>query len=135
MHYWLVKRLVSKQIIPLLVCEKVGIKVDYTINRKEPFWKRRIGKDFAILRNDLNRINDWFKRRSKKRNAKLKCELKKKCKIKVKSFNMSTEELKQHIPAKTLKLKRCNSRVKQYRQSRTFKNNKNVLYGDLYKMR
>ena len=70
-HYWFVKRLVSKQIIPLLVCEKVGIKVDYTINKKEPFWKRRIGKDFAILRNDLNRINDWFKRRSKKK----KCQV------------------------------------------------------------
>ena len=26
----------------LFVCENVGVKTDYTINKKEPFWKRRI---------------------------------------------------------------------------------------------
>ena len=24
----------------LLVCEKVGVKTDHTINKKEPFWKQ-----------------------------------------------------------------------------------------------
>ena len=32
----------------LFVCEKVGVKTDHTINKKEPFWKRRIEKDIAI---------------------------------------------------------------------------------------
>ena len=32
-----------------LVCEKVGVKTDHTINKKEPFWKWRIEKDIAIL--------------------------------------------------------------------------------------
>ena len=43
-----------------LVCEKVGVKTDYTINKKEPFWKWRVEKDVAILRKDLGRIHDWF---------------------------------------------------------------------------
>ena len=47
----------------LLVCEKVGVKTDYTIKKNESFWKRRIEKDIAILRKDLSRIDDWFKRR------------------------------------------------------------------------
>ena len=66
----------------LLVCEKVDVKTDHTINKKEPFWKRRIEKDIAILRKDLSRIDDWFKGRWKNGSTKFKCELKKKYKIK-----------------------------------------------------
>ena len=44
----------------LLVCEKVGVKKDHTLNKKEPFWKRRIETDFAIFRKDLSGIDDWF---------------------------------------------------------------------------
>ena len=40
-------------------------------------------------------------------------------------------ELKQRISATTLKLKRYNLRVKQYRQNRTFKKNQKVLYKEL----
>ena len=67
----------------LLVCEKVDVKTDHTINKKEPFWKRRIERDSAILRKDLSRADDW-----------LKCELKKKYKIKAKGFKTLIEELK-----------------------------------------
>ena len=42
----------------LLVCEKVGVKTDHTINKKEPFCKRRTEKDVAILRKDLSRTDD-----------------------------------------------------------------------------
>ena len=45
-----------------------------------------------------------------------------KYKIKSKGFVTVIEELKQHISAKTLKFKRCKSRVKHNRQNRTFKN-------------
>ena len=86
----------------LLVCEKVGVKTDHTINKKKPFWKRRIGKYIAILRKDLSRTDDWFNGLWKNGSAKLKCELKKKYKIKAKSFNTAIEELKQRIYAKTL---------------------------------
>ena len=61
----------------------------------------------------------------------MKCELKKKYKIKAKGFNTVIEELKQRISAKTSKLKRYNSRVKQYQQNRTFKNNQKALYEEL----
>ena len=63
--------------------------------------------------------------------VKLKCELKKKYKIKPKGFNTVTEELKQCISTKTLKLKRYKSRVKQYQQNRTFKNNQKALHEEL----
>ena len=75
------------------------------------------------MRKDLSRIDDRFKGRWKNGSTKLKCELKKKYKIKAKGFNTVIDELKYRISAKTLKLKRYNSRVKQYRQNRTFKNN------------
>ena len=32
----------------LLVCEKVGVKTDHAINKKEPFWKRRIENDLQF---------------------------------------------------------------------------------------
>ena len=107
----------------LLVYEKVGVKTDHAINKTERFWKRRIEKDIAILRKDLSRIDNWFKGRRKNGSTKLKCELKKKYKIKVKGFNTVIEKLKQRISANALKLKRYKSRVKQYRQNRNFKNN------------
>ena len=90
----------------LLVCEKVGVETDYTMNKKERFWKRRIEKDIAILRKDLSRIDNWFKERRKNGSTKLKCELKKKYKIKTKGFNTVIEEIKQRISANALKLKR-----------------------------
>ena len=40
----------------LLVCEKVDVKTDYTINKKEPFCKQGIEKDIAISRKNLSRI-------------------------------------------------------------------------------
>ena len=46
----------------LLVCEKLCVKTDRTINKKGPFRKRRIEKDITILRKELSRIDDWFKR-------------------------------------------------------------------------
>ena len=110
-----------------LVCEKVGVKPDHTINKKEPFWERITEKDIALLRKDLSRVDDCFKGRWKYGSAKWKCELKKKYKIKAKGFNPVIEELKQHISAKT-KLKRYKSRVKLYRQNRTFKDIQKALY-------
>ena len=65
-----------------MVCEKVGVKTNHPINKKELFWKRRIEKDIVILRKDLSRIDDWFKGRWKNGCTKFKCELKKKYKIK-----------------------------------------------------
>ena len=94
----------------LLVCEKDGDKADHTINKKEPFWKRRIEEYIAILRNNLSRIDDWFKGRWKNCCTKLKCKLKKKYKIKAKGLNTVLEELKQRISAKTSKLKRYKPR-------------------------
>ena len=45
----------------LLFCEKVNVKKDHIINKKEPFFKRRKEKDVAVFRKDIIRIGDWFK--------------------------------------------------------------------------
>ena len=58
------------------------------------------------MRKELSRIDAWFKGRWKNGSAKLKCELKKRYKIKAKCFNTVTGEIKHRISAKTLKLKR-----------------------------
>ena len=62
MYYWFVK--------------SFGVKIDHTINKKEPFWKWRIKKHITILRKDISRIDDWFKGRWENGSDKLKCELK-----------------------------------------------------------
>ena len=61
----------------------------------------------------------------------MKCQPKNKYKIKSKGFNTAIEELQQRISAKTLKLKRYKSRLKQYQQTGTFKNNQKALYKEL----
>ena len=38
----------------LLICEKVGVKINHTINKKEPFWKQRIEKDTGIFEKGFN---------------------------------------------------------------------------------
>ena len=93
--------------------EKVGVKIDHTINKKEPFWMQRLEKGIAILRKDSSRIDDQFRGKWKNGTAKLKCELKKKYKIKAECFNTVIDELKQRI-SKKLKLKCYKSRVNQY---------------------
>ena len=83
------------------------------------------------MRKDLSRIDEWFTERWKYGSAKLKCELKKKFRIKGKGFSTVIEERKQRISAKTLKLKHYKLRVKQYRQNGTFKNNQKALSEEL----
>ena len=61
----------------------------------------------------------------------MKCRLKKKHKIKAEGFNTVIEELKQRVSAKTLKLKHYKSRVEQYQQNRTSKNNQKALHEEL----
>ena len=89
----------------LLVCEKVGVKIDHTIIKKEPFWKGGIEKDIKkrkilSLRKDLSRIDDCFKGRWGNGSAKLKIELKKKYKLKHKGFKAVIEKRKKRISAK-----------------------------------
>ena len=72
----------------------------------------RVHSNCKILRKDFSRTDDWFNGWWKNGSTKLKRELKKKHKTKAKDFNTAIEEIKQRIYDKTLKLKRCKSRVK-----------------------
>ena len=83
----------------LLVCEKVGFKIYHIIHKKQPFWKQRIEKNTAILRKNLNRIDDWLKGRSKNGSAKLKCDLERKYKMISNGFKIVIEELHHGISA------------------------------------
>ena len=61
----------------------------------------------------------------------MKCALKNKYKTKTEGFKTVIEELEQCISTKALKFKCYNSRVKQYRQNSTFKNNQKALHETL----
>ena len=92
-----------------IVCERMRIRKSVKPHQ-EPFWKRRTESDIARLRNDLNRLDDWFKGKWKKDKKRKKEELRKKYRIKV-----VIEELKQRLSAKCEKLRRYGARGKQYR--------------------
>lgn len=61
-------------------------------------WKRRIESIIARLRKGFIRLGDRFKEKWEK---KMKEELRKKHRIKVKDFTVVNEELKQNISAKS----------------------------------
>ena len=72
-----------------------------------------------VLRKDLSRLDDWFKGKWKKDKKRKKEEPRKKNRIKVESFEVAIEKLKQRISAKPEKLRQCLTPDNQYRQTFT----------------
>ena len=70
-----------------------------------------------VLRKDLSRLDDWFKGKWKKDKKRKKEEPRKKNTIKVESFKVAIEKLKQRISAKSEKLRQCLTPDNQYRQT------------------
>ena len=83
-----------------IVCVRMGIRKSVKF-QQEQIWKRRIESDITRLRNDLSRLDDWFKGKWKKDKKRKKEELRKKYRIKVKDFKVVIEELKQRISVKS----------------------------------
>ena len=111
-----------------MVTEMLGVK-----NRKstgmEPWWKRRMEAQVKQLNKDLWHINTLIERRNIKK--KHKHGLKRRYKLKRRGLPMTREEIKERIKAKNNKRKRYQSRIKQYQQNHTFKNNQGKFYREL----
>ena len=81
------------------------------------------------LNKDLEHINILIERKNLKK--KHKDELERRYKMKRRGLPVTREEIKKRINAKKKKRKRYQSRIKQYQQSRTFKNNQGNFYREL----
>ena len=82
-------------------CIIVGVKKD-KIERKKPWWKRRIESDITNLRRDINRLERERRGEARgKRKRKIK-ELNTKYRVKKKGINLVIEELKQRLIAFSL---------------------------------
>ena len=101
-----------------IVGEEVGMKKSNAKKKKEPFWKRRILTDISWLRKDLSRIEAWFAGRWKKDKKKEKDWLDQKYGLRRKGFTLVMEKRKQRITAKATKVKRYDSRIKQFQDKK-----------------
>ena len=114
-----------------IVGEEVAIKKSNAKKKKEPFWKRRILRDISRLRKNLSRIEAWFARKWKKDKNKEKNLLDQKYGLRRKGFTLVMEELKQRITSKATKVKRCDSRMKQFQDNRNFQTNQGRFFKNL----
>ena len=112
-----------------IVGEEVGMKKSNATKKKEPCWKRRILTDINRLRKDLSRIEAWFAGRWKKDKQKEKELLHQKYGLRRKGFTLVMEELKQRITAKATKVKRYDSKIKQFQGN--FETNQGIFFKKL----
>ena len=112
----------------VVVTEMLGVK-----NRKstgmEPWWKRRMEAQVKQLNKNLGYISTLTE--SKNIKKKHKNRLERRYKMKRRGLPVTREEIKERIKAKNNKIKRYLSRINQYQQNRTFKNNKGKFYREL----
>ena len=93
----------------------------------EPWWKRGMKTQVKQLKKDLGHINTLIE----KKNIKNKDGLEKRYKLKRRRLPVTREEVQERIKAKNNKIKRYQSRINQYQQNRTFKNNQGKFYREL----
>ena len=112
-----------------VVTNKLGVKIDKVVGRKEPMWKRRLQNKIKELRKDLSQLEA-----SKDKgvsNSRHWERLERKYSIRVKRLNVVVEELKQRITTIAAKVRRYQGRVDSYRQNRLFENNQRQFYREL----
>ena len=115
----------------ILIGRKVGLKrVHRTANgKKEPWWKRRINESIKELRKHVN-ILERKRKGTLKRTEKYKL-LEDKYKVKKKGLGVVLEGLKQRLQAKSMKIKRYDQRIEQYRINRLFQQDQKQVYQQL----
>ena len=102
-------------------------------NRKrkgmEPWWKRRMEAQVKELNKDRGHINTLIERKNVRK--KHKDGLERRYKMKQRELPVTREEIKEKIKAKNNKIKRYQSRINQYQQNHSFKNNSGKFYREL----
>ena len=81
------------------------------------------------LNEDLGHMNTLIERKNIKK--KDKDGLERRYELKRKGLPVTREEIKERIKAKNNKIKRYQSRINQYQQNRTFKDNQGKFYREL----
>ena len=113
----------------VVVTNRLGVKIDKGVGRKEPVWKRKLKNLIKELRKDLSQLEaSKDKDISSFRHWK-RSEIK--YSIRVKRFNVVIEELKQSITAIAARVRRYQGRVDSYGQNRLFGNNQSQFYREL----
>ena len=112
----------------IVVTEMLGVK-NRKSTRMEPWWKRRMEAQVKRLNKDLGHINTLTERKNIK--EKNNGGLERRYKLKRRGLPVTREETKERIKEKNNKIKRCQSRINQYRKNRTFKNNQEKFYRKL----
>ena len=95
----------------------------------EPWWKRRMEVQVKQLNKYLGHINPLIERKNIKK--KHKDGLERRYKLKRRGLPVTREEIKERIKAKNNKTKIYQSRINQYQQNHTFKNNQGKFYREL----
>ena len=99
-----------------LVCENIGIPSKNTKAKSKPGWEFRLETQIKNLRKQMKMVKH-------KKNA----EINRKENTTQEKLTVQLEEIHQKVLAKEGRLKRYRQRVKQYRQNRTFQNNKKKI--------
>ena len=108
---------------------RLGMKIDKVVGRKERMWNRRRQNKIKEPRKDLSQLEA-----SKDKdisNFRHWERLERKYSIKVKRLNVVIKELKQRITAIAAKVRRYQGRADSYRQNRLFVNNQKQFYRKL----
>ena len=100
----------------VVVTERIGIKPDKKKASREPWWKKRLQGQVDQMRKDLSRPEQTCRNECSR--PRIRNQLWRKYEIETKGVRLVTEELKQRISAKALKINRL-----QYQQNRLFQVN------------
>ena len=111
-----------------VVTKMLGIKKRKS-TRREPWWKRKMEAQVKQLSKNLGHINTLTQRKNIKK--KHKDELERRYKLKRRRLSVTRDEIKERIKGKNSKIKRYQSRINQYQQNHTFKNNQGRFYREL----
>ena len=113
----------------VVVTNRLGVKIDKVVGRKEPIWKRRLQNKIKELRKDLSQLE--ASKHKVISNFRHWERLERKYSIRIKRLNVVIEELKQRITAIVAKVGRYRRRVESYRQNSLLENNQKQLYREL----
>ena len=114
----------------ILIGRKLGLKPSRKrIEAKEPWWKRRINQSIKEIRRHIN-LFERKRRGDLKKTEKYKI-IEQKYKVKSKGIGIVLEELKQRLQAKSMKIKRYDQRIEQYKINRLFHQDQKRVYQQL----
>ena len=109
-----------------VVTNRLGVKVNKEGERKKPMWRRRLQNKIKELRKDLSQLES--SKDKEVSNVRYWKTLERKYSIRLKTFGVVIEELKQRIVAIAAKVRRYQERVDRFRQNRMLQNNLRQFY-------